>query len=88
MFPVLIGPWQSRLTNRHDKRAKGADIIAGGLGLQTVALLGFCGLHFWFTVGLSSRRDTMDPKHSSVYSSIQFKRFIMGKSMDCSKHIE
>lgn len=37
------------------------------------------GLHFWFTLSLSTRRGTLDARYSQVYSSSQFKKFLMGK---------
>lgn len=61
------------------KRQGGARLTAGGLGVQLLALLGFSGLHFWFTIGISSKRSGLDPKHSTVYRSVRFKRFLFGE---------
>ncbi|KAM5352195.1 hypothetical protein ACJ41O_004918 [Fusarium nematophilum] len=56
---------------------RGASVTAAGLGIQAASLLAFSALHFWFTIGLSSRRGSLDARHSQVYSSSKFKRFLM-----------
>lgn len=53
-------------------------LIAGGLGVQLIALLAFSGLHIWFMIGLSGQRSGLDPKHAAIYKSVQFKRFSFG----------
>lgn len=57
-------------------RMGGTSLIAGGLGVQLLALLAFSGLHLWFMIGLSGKRSGLDPKHSAIYQSIKFKRFL------------
>lgn len=47
--------------------------------MQLLALLAFSGLHLWFMIGLSGKRSGLDPKHSAIYQSIKFKRFLFGK---------
>ncbi|KAH7149694.1 RTA1 like protein-domain-containing protein [Dactylonectria estremocensis] len=56
----------------------GAKITAAGLGIQAVLLLACSGLHFWFTLGVSTQVENLDASHSQVYTSSRFKRFLMG----------
>ncbi|CAM1501039.1 Fc.00g102010.m01.CDS01 [Cosmosporella sp. VM-42] len=58
-------------------RTEGVDITAAGLAIQASALLAFCILHFWFTLGLSTRSAGLDVRHSGVYESPRFKNFLM-----------
>ncbi|KAK7423099.1 hypothetical protein QQX98_001175 [Neonectria punicea] len=59
-------------------RSSGVKITAAGLGIQAAMLLACSGLHFWFTLGLSTQRSSIDPRHSHVYTSPRFKRLLMG----------
>jgi len=59
-------------------RAGGAELIAGGLRLQAIALLGFIGLHFWFIIKANARRPVVDAKHSAMCRSSRFRRFLFG----------
>ncbi|KAM0278923.1 hypothetical protein ACHAQH_004890 [Verticillium albo-atrum] len=54
-----------------------ASILVTGLAIQTVGLLVFISVHFWFTVNLSGERGRLDPKHAAVYRSSRFKRFLL-----------
>ncbi|KAF5011415.1 hypothetical protein FDECE_2478 [Fusarium decemcellulare] len=58
-------------------RKQGAIVTATGLAFQAAALLACTGLHFWFTLGVSTRRGSLDARHSQVYSSSKFKQFLM-----------
>ncbi|KAH7262195.1 RTA1 like protein-domain-containing protein [Fusarium tricinctum] len=62
-------------------RKQGAAITATGLAIQALSLIACTGLHFWFTLSLSTRRGTLDARHSQVYSSSQFKKFLMAMEM-------
>ncbi|KAI1056330.1 hypothetical protein NW752_000961 [Fusarium irregulare] len=62
-------------------RKQGAAIAATGLAIQALSLIACTGLHFWFTLSLSTRRGTLDARHSQVYSSSQFKKFLMAMEM-------
>ncbi|KPM34661.1 hypothetical protein AK830_g11912 [Neonectria ditissima] len=59
-------------------RSSGVKITAAGLGIQAAMLLACSALHFWFTLGLSTQRASIDSSHSRVYTSSKFKRFLMG----------
>lgn len=39
------------------------------------------GLHFWFTLGVSTQAENLDASHSQIYTSSRFKRFLMGKAL-------
>ncbi|KAM0335870.1 hypothetical protein ACHAQA_000920 [Verticillium albo-atrum] len=56
---------------------RSAGILVTGLAIQTVGLLLFIGVHFWFTINLSGERGRLDPKHATVYQSARFKRFLL-----------
>ncbi|KAM0424625.1 hypothetical protein ACHAPT_010151 [Fusarium lateritium] len=58
-------------------RKQGAIVAAAGLAIQAAALLACTGLHFWFTLGLSTKRGSLDTRHVQIYSSSQFKKFLM-----------
>ncbi|KAF4995582.1 hypothetical protein FGRMN_5035 [Fusarium graminum] len=62
-------------------RKQGAAIVATGLAIQALSLIACTGLHFWFTLSLSTRRGTLDARHLQVYSSSQFKKFLMAMEM-------
>ncbi|KAF5570859.1 phospholipid-translocating ATPase [Fusarium phyllophilum] len=62
-------------------RKQGAAIIATGLAIQALSLIACTGLHFWFTLSLSTRRGTLDARHSQVYSSSRFKKFLLAMEM-------
>lgn len=61
------------------QRAGGAELIAGGLGVQVIALLGFVGLHFWFTFRVHTNRSLVDARHSAMCRTTRFKRFLFGE---------
>ncbi|KAH7164414.1 RTA1 like protein-domain-containing protein [Fusarium sp. MPI-SDFR-AT-0072] len=62
-------------------RKQGAAITATGLAIQALSLIACTGLHFWFTLSLSTRRGTLDARHSQVYSSSRFKKFLLAMEM-------
>lgn len=61
------------------KRMQSADIVASGLAVQAVALLGAMVLYFWFILGLNSGQGVPDEKHAAVYLAPRFERFLRGK---------
>lgn len=77
VIPIMI--INSLHVLRFNQRKQGAAIAATGLAIQALSLIACTGLHFWFTLSLSTRRGTLDARHSQVYSSSQFKKFLMGK---------
>jgi hypothetical protein len=62
------------------QRTGGTSLIAGGLGVQLLALVCFSLLHFWFTLAVRTRVSGLDAKHAAVYRSVGFKRFLLGKA--------
>lgn len=69
------------MANDLHQRAHSASIIAAGLGVQAVALLGGAAIYFSFTLGLISGRDMPDNEHSAVYEQPRFGRFLRGMSV-------
>lgn len=59
-------------------QSSGAKITAAGLGIQAAMLFACSGLHFWFTLGVSTQAENLDASHSQIYNSSRFKRFLMG----------
>jgi hypothetical protein len=57
------------------KRTNSAIVVAVGTSLQTAALLAFVALYLWTTLRLGPQRG-LDPKHSRVYDSPRFSRFL------------
>lgn len=62
------------------KRQDGADITAAGLSMQAAMLLAFTCLHFWMTLGLSTPNESHGLRRPRIYSTLPFKRFVMGKN--------
>ncbi|KFH46824.1 Sphingoid long-chain base transporter-like protein [Hapsidospora chrysogenum ATCC 11550] len=65
------------LSGLNAKRTGGTSLIAGGLGVQLLALVCFSLLHFWFTLAVRTRVSGLDAKHAAVYRSVGFKRFLL-----------
>lgn len=63
------------------KRQDGADITAAGLSIQAAMLLAFTCLHFWLTLGLSQPSESHGLRRTKIYSTLPFKRFVMGKNV-------
>ncbi|KAG9250215.1 RTA1 like protein-domain-containing protein [Emericellopsis atlantica] len=62
-------------------RKSGTSLIAGGLGVQLLALVGFTAIHAWFRMGLRTRRADIDPKHAALYESARFRRFLLSTQL-------
>ncbi|KAF5023836.1 hypothetical protein F66182_4094 [Fusarium sp. NRRL 66182] len=73
----LIGIVFAAYESSSISRKRGAAITATGLAIQAASLVACTGLHFWFTIGLSTRRGTLDARHSQIYRSFRFKKFLM-----------
>ncbi|KAI6782016.1 Sphingoid long-chain base transporter-like protein [Emericellopsis cladophorae] len=58
-------------------RNSGTSLIAGGLGVQLLTFVGFTAVHAWFRMNLRTRRADIDPKHSALYESTRFRRFLL-----------
>ncbi|KND88894.1 hypothetical protein TOPH_06424 [Tolypocladium ophioglossoides CBS 100239] len=59
-------------------RMQSAGIVAGGLAVQAVALLGAMVVYLWFMLGLNSGQGLPDEKHAAVYLAPRFERFLRG----------
>ncbi|CAF3566561.1 unnamed protein product [Fusarium graminearum] len=77
----LVGVIFMAYETKSFSRKQGAAIAATGLAIQALSLVACTGLHFWFTLSLSTRRGTLDARHSQIYSSSQFKKFLMAMEM-------
>lgn len=61
------------------QRSQSFFILAAGLALQTIALLGMIVLYVRFVFGLHISRQFLDLKHSSIYRTTIFARFRRGR---------
>ncbi|RTE74767.1 hypothetical protein BHE90_010776 [Fusarium euwallaceae] len=77
MLLELIGIIFTAYESSGVTRKQGAIITAAGLAIQAAVLVACTGLHFWFTLGLSTKRGSLDARHVQVYSSSHFKKFLM-----------
>ncbi|KAI8672414.1 hypothetical protein LRP88_03078 [Fusarium phalaenopsidis] len=77
MLLQLIGIIFTAYESSGVTRKQGAIVTAAGLAIQAAALVACTGLHFWFTLGLSTKRGSLDARHVQIYSSSHFKKFLM-----------
>ncbi|KFA62801.1 hypothetical protein S40285_03806 [Stachybotrys chlorohalonatus IBT 40285] len=62
--------------SRNLSQSQSISVIAAGLGLQTACHVVLIILHTWLLSSHQSHRRTLDPKHSTVYRSPRFSRFL------------